>query len=194
MNLPEEAVERFGKAMDGAVAAGDPEPTAMALSTLGEEGGVSSRMVLLKEFTPAGFVFYTNLESIKGRQLARHPAAALVFHWKATRQQVRAEGRVEPVTDQEADAYFATRPRGSQLGAWASDQSRPTGGRAELLKRVAATEARYLGRPIPRPPHWSGFRLLPEMIEFWYGRRSRLHDRIRFTLRDGEWARERLFP
>ena len=192
--LPPEAFERFEKCLADARKAGDPDPTAMALSTLRPGGGVASRMVLLKEATPAGFVFYTNLESDKGRQLAADPSAALVFHWKATEQQVRIEGRVEPVSDEEADAYFASRPRGSRLGAWASDQSRPLRSRAELLKRVAKLEAKYLGGPIPRPPHWSGYRLRPEMIEFWYGRVSRLHDRFRFRLGPDGWEKERLFP
>ncbi len=194
MVLPTEAVDRFGECLDAAIRADELEPTAMCLSTLGEDGGVSSRMVLLKDWDESGFVFYTNLESNKGRQLAANSAAALVFHWKTLEQQVRVEGRAEPVSSAEADAYFDSRPRGSQLGAWASDQSRPMSGRAELLKRVASTEARYLARSVPRPPHWSGFRVVPSMIEFWYGRASRLHDRYRFTLADGAWTKERLFP
>jgi pyridoxamine 5'-phosphate oxidase len=194
MVLPTEAVDRFGECLEAAVRADELEPTAMCLSTLGEDGGVSSRMVLLKDWDESGFVFYTNLESNKGRQLAANPAAALVFHWKTLEQQVRVEGRAEPVSAAEADAYFDSRPRGSQLGAWASEQSRPMAGRAELLKRVASIEARYLARSVPRPPHWSGFRVVPSMIEFWYGRTSRLHDRYRFTLVDGAWTKERLFP
>lgn len=180
--------------MQAAIRADEIEPTAMCLSTLNEHGGVSSRMVLLKDWDEGGFVFYTNLESDKGRQLAANPAASLVFHWKSLEQQVRVEGRAEAVADEEADAYFASRGRGSQLGAWASDQSRPMSGRTELLKRVASVEARHLGRPVPRPPHWSGFRVVPRMIEFWYGRASRLHDRYRFTLEDSGWTRSRLFP
>ncbi|MEM1412680.1 MAG: pyridoxamine 5'-phosphate oxidase [Pseudomonadota bacterium] len=194
MSLPSEAVERFRECMDAAVRADEIEPTAMCLSTVNREGGVSSRMVLLKDWDDSGFVFYTNLESNKGRQLQANDQASLVFHWKTLEQQVRVEGRAAPVSDEEADAYFATRGRGSQLGAWASDQSRPMSGRAELLKRVATVEARHLGRTVPRPPHWSGFRVAPVMIEFWYGRTSRLHDRYRFILTDGAWARERLFP
>lgn len=194
MVLPTEAVDRFGECLDAAIRADELEPTAMCLSTLGEDGGVSSRMVLLKDWDESGFVFYTNLESNKGRQLNERPEAALVFHWKSTEQQVRVEGRVEPVSDEEADAYFASRARGSQLGAWASEQSRPMSGRAELLKRVASVEARYLARSVPRPPHWSGFRVVPTMIEFWYGRASRLHDRYRFTLENGTWGKQRLFP
>ncbi len=194
MRLPEEAIRRFRDCMQAAEQAGDPEPTAMTLATLGEKGEVSARMVLLKEFTPEGFVFYTNLESIKGRQLAADPHAALVFHWKRTEQQVRIEGTAELVDDGQADAYFATRDRGSQLGAWASDQSRPMKGRRELIKRVAQFEARHLVESVPRPPHWSGYRVLPEMIEFWYGRMSRLHDRYRFTYTPDGWQKQRLFP
>lgn len=194
MKLPPEAVRLFEECMQAAERAEEVEPTAMCLSTRALDGGVSARMVLLKEFTAEGFVFYTNLESIKGEQLAAQPVAALVFHWETTQQQVRVEGKVEAVTDEQADAYFASRDRASQLGAWASDQSRPLKGRAELLKRVALFEARHLARPIPRPPHWSGYRVLPEMIEFWYGRRSRLHDRYRFTWTGEEWEKQRLFP
>jgi pyridoxamine 5'-phosphate oxidase len=194
MILPEEALERFQRCMDDAVAAGELEPTAMCLATVREDGGVAARMVLLKDFGPEGFVFYTNLESDKGRQLGANPAASLTFHWKTTEQQVRVEGRAAPVPDTEADAYFASRDRGSQLGAWASDQSRPLTSRAELLKRVAGVEARHLLGAVPRPPHWSGYRVLPEMIEFWYGRKSRLHDRFRFTLTENGWTRQRLFP
>lgn len=194
MTLPTEAVERFKECLEGAIRADEIEPTAMCLSTISETGGVSSRMVLLKDWDESGFVFYTNLESNKGRQLDADAAAALVFHWKTLEQQVRVEGQAVPVSDEEADAYFASRARGSQLGAWTSDQSRPMSGRAELLKRVAAVEARHLARSVPRPPHWSGFRVVPQMIEFWYGRTSRLHDRYRFTLEAGSWQRERLFP
>ncbi len=194
MALPGEAVERFRECLEAAVRSDEIEPTAMCLSTVNAAGGVSSRMVLLKDWDESGFVFYTNLESFKGRQLGANPSAALVFHWKALEQQVRIEGQAVPVSDAEADAYFASRPRGSQLGAWASDQSRPMSGRAELVARVAKTEARHLARTVPRPPHWSGFRVVPDMIEFWYGRPSRLHDRFRFTLTDGTWQKQRLFP
>ncbi len=194
MNLPEEALSRFADCLEAAQRSNELEPTAMCLSTLSERGGVSSRMVLLKDWDASGFVFYTNLESNKGRQLQCNTQAALVFHWKTTEQQVRVEGVAEPVSAAEADAYFASRPRGSQLGAWASDQSRPMKGRTELLARLAQVEGRHLTGAVPRPEHWSGFRVVPEMIEFWYGRKSRLHDRFRFTLLDGAWNKERLFP
>ncbi|MBT8061204.1 MAG: pyridoxamine 5'-phosphate oxidase [Xanthomonadales bacterium] len=194
MNLSQEIVERFSDYLDAARAAGEIEPTAMTIATRALNDGVSARTVLLKEFDERGFVFYTNLESNKGRQLAEDTAAALVFHWKAIQKQVLVEGRVERVSDEQADAYFASRPRGSQLGAWASKQSRALGSRAELLKRVVATEARYIGRKVPRPPHWSGFRVLPEMVEFWDGKNSRLHDRFRYTAGPEGWSRQRLFP
>jgi pyridoxamine 5'-phosphate oxidase len=194
MKLPDEALKRFGDCMDEAVAAGELEPTAMTLATLTGTGGVAARMVLLKAYDADGFVFYTNLESDKGRQIAACPRAALVCYWKTVNRQVRVEGRVEQVSDEQADAYFATRDRGSQLGAWASRQSEPLANRARLLKRVVEFETRFLGRSVPRPPHWSGYRVVPELIEFWYGRKSRLHDRFRFLLEAGEWRRERLYP
>ncbi|MDX1460510.1 MAG: pyridoxamine 5'-phosphate oxidase [Xanthomonadales bacterium] len=191
--LSEEILETFTRYLEKARRKGEIEPTAMTLATRTGEG-VSARTVLLKAFDGAGFVFYTNFESNKGRELLANPEAALVFHWKRTERQVRIEGRAEPVEDEEADAYFESRPRGSQLGAWASLQSRPLSSRAELLKRVAAEEVRYLGKPVPRPPHWSGFRVVPRMVEFWRGRKSRLHDRIRYTLEPDGWVRRRLYP
>ena len=194
MPIPENILQEFRDCMDAAVAAGEIEPTAMTVASVGLTGGLSSRTVLLKALDERGFVFYTNLESRKGRQLEANPTAALVFHWKAIQRQVLVEGNVEQVSEQEADEYFASRDRGSQLGAWASDQSRPLKGRAELLKRAVAIEAKHLGRTIPRPPHWSGLRLVPHMIEFWTGRKSRLHDRFRHTLENGEWTKQRLFP
>ena len=194
MALSPELLSRFREWLKAAEQAGEDEPTAMTLATCDAQSGVSARIVLLKDVTEAGFVFYTNFESFKGRQLLADPRAALVFHWKTLERQVRIEGQVAPVADEEADAYFASRARGSQLGAWASEQSRPMAGRATLVKRVAATEAKYFGGAVPRPPHWSGFRLVPEMIEFWQGRMSRLHDRERHVFSDGEWSGERLFP
>jgi pyridoxamine 5'-phosphate oxidase len=194
MTLPREAVERFGDCMQAAIEAKEIEPTAMTLATLDGDSGVSARMVLLKEWDEHGFVFYTNTLSIKGRQLAARPRAALIMYWKTTERQVRVEGAVEAVSDEEADAYFATRSRGSQLGAWASMQSQPLSSRAHLMKQVVEFELKHVGRKVPRPPHWSGYRVRPEMIEFWYGRTSRLHDRFRFTLHDGAWDRQRLYP
>ena len=170
------------------------DPTAMCLATVDAEGNPSARMVLLKGVDQRGFAFYTNFEGRKGRELTAHPRAALCFHWKSLRKQVRVEGPVEPVSAAEADAYFATRARASQIGAWASDQSRPLDSRATLEARVAATQARYEGRPIPRPPNWSGFRVTPTAIEFWKDGAFRLHDRIRFTRLGLEWATERLYP
>jgi len=170
------------------------DPTAMTLATATPDGRPSARMVLLKGADAAGFVFYTNLESRKGRELAANPHAALVFHWKSLRRQVRVEGPIAPVTAEEADAYFHSRARASQIGAWASEQSRPLPGRFELEKRVAVYTARHAVGTIPRPPHWSGFRLAPERIEFWQDRPFRLHDRIVYEQGDGGWTTSRLFP
>ena len=194
MILPEEAVERFDDCLEAAEKAQEIEPTAMTLATLDEQGGVSARMVLLKGWNAEGFVFYTNTLSIKGRQLARAPTAALVFFWKQTECQVRVEGPVSPVSEQEADEYFSTRARGSQLGAWASDQSQPLSSRSTLMKKVVELEMRHVGRSIPRPPHWGGYRLVPEQVEFWQGGEHRLHDRFRYQ-RSGEgWTVSRLQP
>jgi pyridoxamine 5'-phosphate oxidase len=194
MSLPVQLLSEFKDFLAAAEKAGELEPTAMCLASHGLAGGVSARMVLLKACDENGFVFYTNLESDKGRQCAANPEAALTFHWKTIERQVRIEGRIEPVSSEEADAYFSSRDRGSQLGAWASDQSRPMSGKAELLARVARAEASYFASEVPRPPHWSGLRLVPHMIEFWVGRKSRLHDRYRHTLVNGEWQEQRLFP
>jgi len=170
------------------------EPNAMALATADAGGMPSVRMVLLKGVDPRGFVFYTNYESRKGTQLLANRQAALCFHWKSLKRQVRVEGAIELVTPEEADAYFATRPRTSQIGAWASQQSRPLEGRLELEKRVALYTAKFGVGKVPRPPHWSGFRVLPQRIEFWEDRPFRLHDRLVYH-RDGErWWTERLYP
>ena len=194
MNIPREVLQEFGECMEAAAKAGETEPTAMTVATPGLGGGVAARMVLLKAFDEQGFVFYTNLESNKGRQISASPQAALVFYWKTIACQVLVEGRVELLSGQEADDYFASRDRRSQLGAWASRQSQPMKSRAGMLKNIVALEARYIGRPVPRPPHWSGYRVIPHMIEFWTHRNSRLHDRFRYTLDEEEWTKQRLFP
>jgi pyridoxamine 5'-phosphate oxidase len=171
------------------------DPNAMALATVDESGLPNIRMVLLKDFGPAGFVFYTNLESRKGRELAKTPKAALGFHWKSLRRQVRIRGAVASVTLDEADAYFASRPRMARIGAWASKQSEPLEGRFELEKAVALFTARYAIGDVPRPPNWSGFRVMPEEIEFWRDGAFRLHERVRFTRHPtGGWSRTWLFP
>lgn len=170
------------------------DPNAMALATADADGAPDVRMVLLKDVDPDGFVFYTNLESAKGRQLAENPRAALLFHWKSLRRQVRVRGSVAPVTAAEADAYFATRARASQLGAWASSQSRPLPDRLALEKRIAETGLRFGLGKVERPPHWSGFRLTPTVIEFWRDRPFRLHERLVFARASGGWTTERLYP
>jgi len=194
MNIPSEAISRFETAMQAAQVAREPEPSAMSLATSDSDGRISVRTILLKDLDARGFVFYTHKQSNKGRQLAQHPRAALSILWKAIFRQVLVEGEVESVTDEEADAYFASRPRGSQIGAWASAQSEALESRELLEQRVKEFEAKFLGEDVPRPPHWSGYRLVPDMIEFWYGKESRLHDRFRFTLTDGEWKKQRLYP
>ena len=151
-------------------------------------------MVLLKGHDERGFVFYTNQDSRKGNELEANPRAALLFHWKSLRRQVRVEGAVEPVSTEEADAYFATRSRDSQLGAWASDQSRPLDSRETFERRYEEMRARFEGRPVPRPPRWSGFRLVPERIEFWTDRAHRLHERRLFTRNGAAWSEGLLYP
>ena len=170
------------------------DPNAMALATADSLGRPSVRMVLLKGWDARGFVFYTNLESRKGRELADNPHAALCLHWKSLRRQVRAEGAVEAVTEAEADSYFASRARASQIGAWASQQSRPLEGRFELERRVAEFTARFGFGTVPRPAFWSGFRLIPERLEFWQDRAFRLHDRFSYQRTAQGWQLDHLYP
>jgi pyridoxamine 5'-phosphate oxidase len=175
--------------------AGEPsDANAMALATADASGAPSVRMVLLKGADASGFVFYTNLESRKGGELTANPRAALCFHWKSLRRQVRVEGAIAPVSDGEADEYFASRHRQSQIGAWASQQSRPLVGMFELERRVAQYAAKYGFGKVPRPPYWSGFRLTPGRIEFWRERPFRLHERLVYLRGEGGWRTERLYP
>jgi pyridoxamine 5'-phosphate oxidase len=172
----------------------DPlEPAAMTVASVDDRGRPSARIVLLRGFDARGFVFYTNLESRKGRDLRAHPFAALCFHWKPLQRQVRVEGAVQTVSDAEADAYFAQRARDSQLGAWASRQSEPMQP-GELEARIDEARARFAGGSVPRPPHWSGLRVIPDTVEFWSEGAARLHMRERFTREGSSWRRDRLFP
>src|SRR5579864_4945016 len=164
------------------------DPDAMALATADAEGRPSVRMVLLKGHGPEGFIFYTNEESAKAQELAANPHASLLFHWKSLRRQIRIEGRVEQISDARADAYFASRARDSQLGAWASYQSRPLDSRATLQRRFEEVKRRFEGDDVPRPPHWGGYRLVPETIEFWTDRPHRLHERRLFVLNSKGWT------
>ncbi len=173
---------------------GIDDHTAVTLATADAEGAPDARQVLLKGFDDRGFVFYTNLTSPKAGQLAENPRAALCFYWMPLEKQVRVRGPVEPVTDAEADAYFASRPRQSQVGAWASKQSRPLEGRFELERRIVKYGAKYALGAVPRPPFWSGFRILPRVIEFWLKMPYRLHDRVQYVRKDSGWEWRRLFP
>ena len=179
---------------DQALVAGLYEPNAMTLATSTLEGAPSARIVLLKGFDERGFAFFTNYDSRKGRDLAVNPRAALVLYWAELERQVRIEGTVERVSEADSDAYHATRPRGSQLGAWTSWQSEVIADRGVLEERLREIEARFASGPAPRPPHWGGYRLVPEIIEFWQGRPNRLHDRLRYRRVEGAWVRERLAP
>jgi pyridoxamine 5'-phosphate oxidase len=184
----------FDQWLDEARAAEPNDPEAMALATADAAGIPSARMVLLKGHGPDGFVFYTNVGSRKGGELAANPNAALVFHWKSLRRQIRIEGGIEPVAADEADAYYATRVRDSQIGAWASDQSRPLDSRATLEARFAQMAAKFANGPVPRPAHWNGFRVVPRSIEFWSDGAHRLHQRRLFTKDRGRWSEGLLYP
>jgi pyridoxamine 5'-phosphate oxidase len=191
---PADPFELFDSWLSEAEASEPNDPTAMSLSTVGADGMPSSRMVLLKGVDQRGFVFYTNFESRKGEQILAHPKAALLFHWKSLRRSVRIEGETSSVTDEEADAYFASRPRQSQIGAWASQQSRPLEGRFELEKQVALYAAKYAIGRIPRPEYWSGIRVKPLRIEFWQDGAFRLHDRLVYSRQGDHWSTMRLYP
>ncbi|MDH3703283.1 MAG: pyridoxamine 5'-phosphate oxidase [Alphaproteobacteria bacterium] len=187
-------ITRFVEWFEKAKASEPNLPNAVSLATVGADAQPSLRMVLLKHVDDQGFVFYTNLESRKGVELAANPRAALLFHWKSLKRQVRIEGPAEAVSDAEADAYFASRDRGAQLGAWASDQSRPMAGRFDLEKRVAKFTAQFGIGTVQRPPFWSGYRIAPRRMEFWSEGKFRLHEREQFVRDGAEWRVERLFP
>ena len=189
----EDPLAQFRLWLDQALEAQLPEPNAMTLATVGADGRPSTRVVLIKGLDARGIVWYSNYQSRKGRELAANPMAALQFHWVELERVVRIEGRVGTVSDAESDTYFATRPLDSRIGAWASPQSQVVESRSVLVANAAKCAARYLLNP-PRPPHWGGFRLQPDTWEFWQGRRSRLHDRLRYRLDGDRWVRERLAP
>ena len=192
---PANPYQLFEQLFRQASEAGIPEPNAMALATADAEGHPSVRMVLMKGFDERGFVFYTNIESRKAREIGQNPHAALCFFWQSIGRQIRVEGRVEPVEPEEADEYFASRARGSQIGAWSSPQSTTLERREDLLERVHQTEERFGDAPIPRPPFWSGFRVVPHRIEFWSAGEFRLHDRLVYQRTgDGEWSTRSLYP
>ena len=187
-------ITQFDAWLRDAIAAEPSNPNAMTLATVSAEGRPSTRMVLLKGHDAQGFVFYTNFESQKGLELQANAYASLCFHWKSLDRQLRIDGLAEVVSDKEADAYFASRARGSQIGAWASEQSQPIESRDILEERVAKLERDYVGVDVPRPPHWSGFRVVPDRIEFWTDQRDRLHDRQVFIRADADWREIRLQP
>ncbi|MFZ1071161.1 MAG: pyridoxamine 5'-phosphate oxidase, partial [Methyloceanibacter sp.] len=192
----DEPLRLFAQWLNDATGSEPADPNAMAVATVDADGLPDVRMVLLKGFDERGFVFYTNMDSQKGRELDLNPKAALLFHWKSRNRQVRLRGAVEPVSDAEADAYFATRSRESRIGAWASQQSRQLESRKALDEAVAKRTAEFAGKDVPRPPHWHGYRVMPLEIEFWHHRPHRLHDRIVFRRASpaAPWVKTRLYP
>ena len=192
--MSESPFQKFGEWFAAAEGSEPNDPNAVTLATVGPGGRPAARTVLLKQWDERGFVFYGNLHSRKGGEMAANPNVALLFHWKSLARQIRIEGQVAQVSDDEADAYFATRPRMSQIGAWASDQSRPLASRELFDERVNAAEARFSGREVTRPDYWSGWRLTPDYFEFWQGVDFRLHDRLVFTRHGDRWETGRLFP
>lgn len=187
-------IAQFRQWFEAALSAQVPEPNAMHISTVTAEGRPDGRIVLLKDVSDAGFTFFTNYHSRKGQELTQHPFAALTFFYPELERQIRIEGRVEKVSSEESDVYFNSRPRGSQIGAWVSHQSTVIDSRNVLENRQRELEAQFAGQTIPRPPHWGGFRVVPDMLEFWQGRPSRLHDRIRYRKENNNWLIERLSP
>lgn len=191
---PADPYRLFGRWFRAVLARTGPDPHALVLATADVRGRPSARVVLLKDWSGAGFDFATHYASRKAREISANPRASLLFYWPDQQRQVRAEGRVLPLSSRESDAIWAARPRGAQIGGWASPQSRRIAGREALDRRVALAVARFADGPIPRPPHWGGYRLVPGRIEFWQGRANRLHDRILYTRRRAAWTRERLAP
>ena len=193
-NLDLDPLKEFARWFALAVEREPFEPNAMTLATADQSGRPSARVVLLKELDARGFVFFSNYESKKGQDLAVNAQACLVFFWAAQHRQIRVAGRVERVSAAESDAYFNSRPRGARQGTWASQQSRPIESREEFYRLLSEVEERFPGEEVPRPPHWGGYRLVPDQIEFWQGQPSRLHDRIEYQRTEGGWTRQRLMP
>jgi pyridoxamine 5'-phosphate oxidase len=194
LHAGQDPIVLFGSWFESAKRAGVALPEAMTVATASSDGSPSARMMLLKAFGPNGFVFYTNYESRKAAELAQNPRAALVLHWATLQRQVRVEGRVERITTAESTAYFTSRPRGSQIGAWASKQSSPLERREDLERRFHEYEGKFTGGEVPLPSFWGGFKVIPDQIEFWQGRINRLHDRLRYSRQGDGWRVERLYP